>query len=42
MDKQLLFLFETIADGRSIDGKKYNKYLVINIDEPYAPEIGKF
>ncbi len=30
---------ETIADGRSIDGKKYNKYLVINIDEPYAPEI---
>lgn len=29
-----------IREGREADGKKpVNEYLVINLDEPYAPEI---
>lgn len=31
---------ERISSGRIKDGKNpYNQYLVINADEPYAPEI---
>lgn len=30
---------EVIEDGRSVDGKKNNTYLVINTDEPYADEV---
>ena len=38
--KRLGFCLDNIANGRSSDGKKTdNKYLVINVDEPYAPEI---
>lgn len=29
----------SIESGRKEEGKKLNQYLVINIDEPYAPEI---
>jgi hypothetical protein len=32
-------ILETIADSRSMDGKKNNEYLVINTDEPYADEV---
>jgi hypothetical protein len=32
--------FEDIAAGRKADGKKpYPEYIVINTDEPYAPEV---
>lgn len=31
---------EDIKKGREADGKKpVNEYLVINLDEPYAPEV---
>ena len=30
---------ETVLDGRRMGGKPDNTYLVINTDEPYAPEI---
>lgn len=31
---------EDIRTGREADGKKpVNEYLVVNLDEPYAPEI---
>ena len=32
--------FEDIAAGRKADGKApYPEYIVINMDEPYAPEV---
>ena len=38
--KSLGFCLDNINDGRVLDGKNpNNKYLVINVDEPYAPEI---
>lgn len=32
-------ILDIIFDSRSMDGKKINKYLVINTDEPYADEV---
>lgn len=32
---------EVISDGRSMDDKKCNQYLVINKDEPYAELVEK-
>jgi len=38
--RRLWETFDTIGDRRQLDGKKRgNLYLVINVDEPYAPEI---
>lgn len=32
-------VLEVIEDGRSMDGKKFNYYVVINTDEPYADQV---
>ncbi len=32
-------VLEVVEDGRSIDRKKINTYVVINVDEPYADEV---
>lgn len=36
---ELKALCEVISNGRKLDGKKDNAYLVINTDEPYVDEI---
>ena len=32
-------VLEVIEDGRSMDGKKFNNYVVINTDEQYADQV---
>ena len=32
-------VLEVVEDGRAMDGKKSNYYVVINVDEPYADKV---
>lgn len=38
-ERVLDVILDTVKDGREIDGKKENSYIVINMDEPYIQEI---
>ena len=37
--QDLGLMIERIENGRKKDGKKVNKYLVVNKDEPYASNV---
>jgi predicted DNA-binding protein (MmcQ/YjbR family) len=39
--RQLVIISETILNGRHMDDKKDNHYVVVNEDEPYSEQVWK-
>jgi hypothetical protein len=39
LKRQLVIISETIGICRTVDGKKDNRYVVVNEDEPYAEQV---
>ena len=37
--QELSEIIRNVSDGRKFDGKSDNEYLVVNVDEPYAPML---